>query len=1046
MNQEELPFESGFNPKKTVPNEQIVNFELPENHYKLNFPKLIPYKYNELDSTPSNEFSDLHNRIVRALEKYHYQWDQPTPKIYKDNFYKFELPPTNFQIEGQIDCINLPQYKFHSERERLNSAQLKEIWRNRSFHVKSEMENLPHFWKISSWLLHSSKEKYIFLKKILATCLRLFYAIPNVVNPCSDRVIRVNCIESLIRPNIFNVFVNFLGIFLNLWDFFFGFKFRTLQSDYENIAHENICKRAFLQLCLRKENFKENYKFSTSLKQYDNENEKQNDKKKGTLQKILEIERNFQSSFEEEMKTELNKEDFEEEEIESIKEAIQKTKQEKLYAFIETLKINDPNPIYTILLKKIKAFQIYQACLLEKNEKISSEKKKISEIIEKERSIYFLIGYKRERLINTLLSPIQQSIEKDFITSLENELKDNSLDEELNLLKNFQNFQKEEHNLLLDEIKEMHKYCLVPVNKFTIKYPLFASQYKKVKRNNYWLLEKEDSITIYSNFMFYKVVKAFASYFIKLYSLMFNIFAWIWEGPFGIKCLFLCSEFYTDYSINPEGIVEKNCQKVRPILRCFLGVIHGIQKSRKNFENAPDDGFFGKNFGRILNILYCVFVRFWFAGVLIVLLLHSILNILCIIGGTLAAVTTLIWLILVELILLLWKFLIYDYKSTLRHHSWNYYDKKIDFYEYPHLKLLRSYKWFTLLHLLWVFIFNVIIQFLIVNIMIILAPIISVLVFVVGVLLYILKSIWDWLILNIIIRCFARVPSRNSTFAYRVSGPGISRDFYNTLESKDLTLLIISHLERLELDQISKEANLILDYPEIFIQNKYKILFHEVITEISTNEYMKDSFKNLIFLKTSLSFYIDQRKAHLPSIRGGHHTIRFTADQLEKNEILIENLLKEFIAEKNMDRYIWDRYDLRKGLYKRLTRKILQEVLCGEAIEPVEHIDHVEKVKFAQQTTNFNDFITKFVDDKNENYQIMKEKRAYLQKLKEKNQVGRFNVYVDVHTVLNNFLYFSSCYKHPFIFPIVAERSVRTWNKNEKKEQIELNDLKVLIK
>lgn len=1046
MNNDEVPFDSTLQKTNNISTDPLqMNFELPENHYNLNFPNLIPYKYNKLHSTSSNEFSDLHNRIIKALEKWHYCWDQPTPNIQnKDNYFKFELPPTNFQIEGQIDCIHLPEYKFHSERERLNSAQLKEIWTNRSFHVESEMEDLPHFWKISSWLLHSSKERFIFLKKTLATCLRLFYAIPNVVNPCSNRVIRVSCVESLIRPNIFNVFINFFGFFLNIWDFFFGFRFRTLQSNYESIAHENICKRAFFHLCLKKEDFTENYQFSTFLKKYDNENEIKNNRKEEILQKIFEIERNFQKSFEEEMKAELNKEDFEEEEIKSIKEAIQITKQEKLYAFIENLNKNEPIPIYEILLKKIKAFRIYQACLLDKNERISIQRKQISDRIEKEQSIYYLISYKRERLISALLSPIEKSIEKDFINSIENELKENGLDEELNLLKSYQQFQKDKDNLLFDEIKEMRKYCLVPVNKFTIKYPLFASQYKKVKKNNHWFLEKEDFITIYSNFMFYKVVKAFASYFIKLYSHMFKILKWIWEGPFGMKCLFSCSEFYTDYCINQEGIIEKNCRKVRPILRCFLGVIHGIQKSRKNFENAPDDGFFGKNFGRILNILYCIFVRFLFAGVLIVLIIHPIINVLCIVGGTLVAVTTIIWLVFVELFLLTWKFLIYDYKSTLRHHSWSYYDKKVDFYEYPHLKLLRSYKWFTLLHLLWDFLFNVIIQTTMVIIMIIFAPVISIFVFVIGVLLYILKSIWDWLILNLIIRLLARVPSRNSTFAYRVSGPGISRDFYNTLESKDLTLLIISHLERLELDQLSKEANLILSYPETFISKKYNILFHDFIPDSSKNEFMKDSFKNLGFLKNSLDFYINQRKNNLPRIRGGHHTIRFTADQLETNEILIENLLKEFIAEKNMDRYIWDRYDLRKGLYKRLTRKILQEVLCNEAIKPVEHIDHIEKVKFAQQTTNINDFINKFVDDTNENYKMMKEKRAYLQKLKEKKQVGRFNVYVDVQTVLNNFFYLDTFYTHPFKYPIVEEKSIRVWNIN--KEPVELNDLKLLIK
>ena len=816
------------------------NFELPENLYKLNLPSLTPYKYKDINPQPKTALEELRNNMIQTLEMSHFKWDQPAPPFQnKDTFYKFELPATNFQEEGQINYINLPEYKFHSERERLNSQQMKEIWNHRTFHVKSEMENLPHLWNISKWLLHSSKERTTFFKKTLAMCLRLFFAIPNVINPCSDRVIRVNLAESLTKPNFFNVFVNFLGFFLNLWDFFFGFKFRTLQEKYENLAKENVSKRAFWKMCLKQQIFKETYELSEIIREKTTEIKMKSLKEKENTEirkKISEVDVKFIKFFEENLKNELNKEDFEDDEIECIKTSIEETKQDKLYEFIEIMIKNQDYPqVLSSVLKKIKAFNIFRRLSNEKLEKIEKERGKLSEKIEKEQPIYFLIGYKRKRLIDKLLAPIADSIEKDFRNSLENELKAQNLEEEVDLYKNFQSFSDEESHLLSEEIKEMRKYCLKPVNTFTIKYPLFASQYRKVKNDWYWVLIKEDQVTIYSNFMFYKVVKALASYFIKLYSLMFKILKWIWEGPFGVKCFVLCSEFYSDYSIDQKGVISKNSKKVRPILRCFLGVIHGIQKSRKSFEEAPDDGFFGKNFGRILNILYCVFARFLFAGILIVLIIHPIINIFCIFGGMVAALTTLIWLVFVEVFLLTWKLLIYDYKSTLRHHSWAYYDKKVDFYEYPHLKLLRSYKWFPLLHLGLDFCINVIMQFFMVIIMMIFAPLISIFVFIFGILLYVLKCVWDCFILNTIVRCFARVPSRNSTFAYRISGPGISRDFYNTLESKDLTLLLIAHIEKLELDELLKEGNLIIEYPEKYMNTQLNTLFHKFISDHSQN-------------------------------------------------------------------------------------------------------------------------------------------------------------------------------------------------------------------
>ena len=1052
--QELIPTSASHNqnqikPKNNNKNSPSETFELPPNRYDINFPLLSPYAYTDIILNPTTPTEQLRMDIIKMMEKSHFYWNYNVPfQKNIENYYKFILPVSNFKEEGQINHINLPEYKFHSNRESLNSHQLKQIWENRTFTVSSVMENLPHLWSISPWLLHSSKERTRFFKKTLSVCLRLFYAIPNVINPCSERVIRVDICGSLLKPNIFNVFINFIGFFLNLFDFFFGFKFRTLNSDYAYRAEDNITVREFSNMCNKKDTiFKETYELCDLVlnKPKNPQNIDKIDAYHEELRKkISEISSKFNESFENDLKKELNKEDFEDDEIEAIRSSISETKQDKLNEFIEN-RIKDEKDssiltILSILLKKIKAINIFKTLSFEKQEKILKERKRFSDQIEKNRPIYHLIGYKRERLIDKLMKPIEELYKKEFLTSLENELKANNLLEELELFKNYENFALNHSNLYKTEVREMRKYCLKPVNKFTIKYPLFASQYKRERINNFWYLVKEESVVIYSNFMFYKVVKALASYFIKLYSLMFKIIKWIWEGSFGIKSFFLCSDFYTDYSINVNTAeIKKNQKVVRPILRLFLGVIHGIQKSRRYFEEAPDDGFFGKNFGRVINILNCILIRFLFVGVLMVLIIHPIVNIICIFGGFLACITTLIWLVIVEVFLLTWKLLINDYKSTLRHHASNYYDQTVDFYEHSYLKLLRSYKWFTLLHLSIDFLFNVIIQLMMVIIMMIFSPLISAFVFAFGISLYILKSIWDFFILNVIVRCFARVPSRNSTFAYRISGPGISRDFYNTLETKDLILLIIAHMERLEMDQLLKEGNLILEYPKNYIDQHYKTLFHKFMNDNSNNEYMKDSFKNIQFLKDSLNYYINERKKHLPKINVGGHTIRFTKEELEKNEHLVEELLKEFIKEKDMERYIWDLYHLRPGLYKRLTRKILEQVLCAEATKPVEFIDHVEKVKFQQNTTHFSNFISSYMNEDNE---IHKKTKAYLQKLKDNNKKPGWKprVFVSIEEVMAYYSNTSSYYNEHFQFRICDDKAVKNWSQGK---DIELTQIKI---
>ena len=1032
--------------KEITPNLNESNFSLPPNLYKLNLPPLKPYEYEGFQKNPSNLLQDTRNLLLKTLQKSHFLWDFPLPtNLSCDNYFRFELPPRKFKEDGQINYINLPQYKFHSEREHLNSEQLKQIWNSRSFKVPSEMENLPHLWNISKWLLHSSEERTMFFKKTLATCLRLFFAIPNVINPCSNRVIRVDICESLGRPNIFNVFVNIAAFFLNLFDFFFGFSFSTLNENYESEAMQNVSFKAFCDLLAKSnENYKETHELTEVLQRWDEstKTKKQLIDQEAILKKLREINQMFEKSFEEEMKQELNKDDYEEDEIEIIKENFLATKQEKLYEFLQKMMGNNDTPkVLALVLKKMKAFEIYNTLLNEKTQKISNETENLRKKLKDERPIYSLIGYKRERLIEKWMVPINKSIENEFEANLEKELKTHNLNEEISLFKNYNVYSKSKEHLLFEEIREMRKFKMKPVNKFTIRYPLFESQYKR-ECNNYgnWSIVKEGSIIIYSNFMFYKVAKALASYFIKLYSLMFKILKWIWQGPFGIKCLFLCSEFYTQYTITHQGEMRLNGGKVRPILRCFLGVIHGIQKSRKSFEDAPDDGFFGKNFGRIINILYCIFVRFFFAGVFIVLIVHPIINIACILGGFLAAITTLIWLVFVEIFLLTWKLLIYDYKSTLRHHAWDYYNKKVEFYSHTHLKLLRSYKWFTLLHLLIDFFFNVIIQFFMVVIMMIFSPLISLFVFVFGIALYVLKSMWDFFILHVIVRCFARVPSSNSTFAYRISGPGISRDFYNTLETHDLSLLVISHLEKLELDQALKEGYEIIEYPKKTIDNQCKVLFDKFMNDNTQNQFAKESFKNVQFLKDSLRYHVDNMKRQLPTIHGGHNTIRFTKEELEKNLILVENILRDIVKEKDMDRYIWDLYHLRPGLFKRLTRNIFQQIFCDQAINAVEEIDHIERVKFKHQNKNFSAYVSKLLTDGEEMHKKRKE-RAYLKKI-DRDRQNKTNFYVRVDEILNFYSYLKAYYNHPFEYTIINDKKIK---KNGAANRVEMADIQINI-
>ena len=154
---------------------------------------------------------------------------------------------------------------------------------------------------------------------------------------------------------------------------------------------------------------------------------------------------------------------------------------------------------------------------------------------------------------------------------------------------------------------------------------------------------------------------------------------------------------------------------------------------------------------------------------------------------------------------------------------------------------------------------------------------------------------------------------------------------------------------------------------------------------------------------------------------------------------MVEDILKDIVKEKNMDSYIWDLYDLRPGLYKRLTRKILQQILCSDAINPVEEIDHIERVKFTHNNTNFSNYISKFIDEENENYKKRKENnRAYLRKIGGNKQGEKEKVYVNINEIMSFYAYLPSYYQHPFNFGIVDSKRIKNWTQGKVIEMTEV--------
>jgi hypothetical protein len=162
-------------------------------------------------------------------------------------------------------------------------------------------------------------------------------------------------------------------------------------------------------------------------------------------------------------------------------------------------------------------------------------------------------------------------------------------------------------------------------------------------------------------------------------------------------------------------------------------------------------------------------------------------------------------------------------------------------------------------------------------------PLFGFIALILGMIYILFRTIFDFLILKVIVKNCAKIPSRNTCYAKRISGPGINRDFYHSLETEQLSLIILSYLEKLQLLQIEKEVHSVLESPRDSMIKLCSELFRNYGVNSYSNLYIQKSFSNLDYLKSSISYYVTKRIDRLPRIEGGSHTVRFTKEDLEKN-------------------------------------------------------------------------------------------------------------------------------------------------------------------
>ena len=871
-----------------------------------------------------NEEKFIFDLILKNLNKVAKIWK--TKKISENNKikyeFRFDLPQCKLDLKNKDEIlkIDLPEFNEKIERKKLSKIQLNDIKQKGKFTVKSKIYTLDYLWKISSCLFHGKEKRIRVFRKQWAFGIGFFFRLRRVYSIEKFKNSFYNCQN--FRSNIWLGILHLLIFIINLIDLIFGSASYDLGgygfNDSFNIEKKYIINK---KLSLEDE-FPESFLISKFIYM---KKDKKIIKNIENINCIKKVSNNLEKKWENYFKKELDKlDDLEEDEYEKIKKKIYSKKFYFILKEFENIKEFKPK-IHKAIYNKIKSIDILNKNLEEKLKETNKNSNELKEELENKYLYLKSINFWFKNLFNKKKKILEKELEKKYHKLLIEELNKQGLKENAKILIKRKNLNQilNDDNHLKKKIKKHLKYP-ARINNF---YPPYYPPYKKAfrqqtKEKKIYYFIRNYKVSFKSKYLFWRIIWKFAAlfYYSKLITLNFIRYGWLLE--YGIRGFFDWEIYYRDYSINSStGEVKNNICKTVSIIQRFYKVLRGIKKSRNFFEKRPDTGLFGKNVGRLLNYLECYFFRFIFLGIFWVVILHPICNIIFITFSIIIALTSFIWVICYIILASLFRYLIYDYQAV------KYYNQKKDTVYNNWDLMKRPQKWFPIFFYLFNFILYGFIQIIYCLCLTIVYPLIAVLVFIFVIFRFILRFIYDFCTFYLILKPFAKVPTIDTNFSHKISGPGVSKNLFYSLKFEDCVQLIIAELEKEKMKHFKQEMNKLLEKDYLTLKNKYdmivgkfniksgiicerKILHNINYYKNIVNLQYNERIKKLNFIKKKINFY----------------KIKFSDEELENLKLTTIEILKKNLGNFLISSFIWENYEVKIGHYKRLSSIILKNV------------------------------------------------------------------------------------------------------------------------
>lgn len=420
------------------------------------------------------------------------------------------------------------------------------------------------------------------------------------------------------------------------------------------------------------------------------------------------------------------------------------------------------------------------------------------------------------------------------------------------------------------------------------------------------------------------------------------------KGKFGLRSLIGLDEFYTGVDVDYNTGTLKNVMKNSTWFGRIRDLWQNISDSRDQFESAPETGFLGKSFTRIFNLLWNYGVK-GIIGTTLCLVGHPILVILNTLLSGIASLTSPLWGPLLSIIRYLFTVLIYDLDSP---------DEE---------KVVIVPLFYDLLYK---FLIKGIGQAILSIGAIIAHGVGGLAVFIWALISNGIRYAYDGMVYHLILRWRAKLPIDDGFLIRRISGPGMSNNYFHLITYNLALVMIQYQLEKLEFEAYENQIKHRIDAPMENLLHFYS-QFQDVAmrpdeskppikTFHTTKKELNDRLNNIIrehWTNYNIKNYINSRE----KIKLARQDLAIV---LERGTDMCRRYVTETIFQRltpNERASFWTSKQLAINDFVGLTKYCLQSQFSSSILVPLEDTDN-NGFHLDVQEVHVNDFIRDLFD------------------------------------------------------------------------------------